>query len=71
MFFGGFFSFAAYAGYTFGVGNYSKTVVATLGAAYPIATIFLSYVFLKEKLRKAQFVGVFLVILGAVLISVQ
>ena len=69
--FSGFFSFAAYASYFIGVGNYSKTIVAALGAAYPIATIFLSYVFCKEKLRKTQFLGIILVILGAILISVQ
>ena len=67
----GFFSFAAYAGYTFGVGKYSKTTVATLGAAYPIATITLAYVFCKEKLKRTQLLGVFLVILGAILISGQ
>ena len=68
-FFAGLFAFSAYAGYFFGVGHFSRAVVATLAAAYPVVTIFGTYLFSKERLRVGQLMGVALVITGAVLIA--
>ncbi len=68
-FLAGLLSAIAYAGYSIGVGNYSKTLIAPIAAAYPVATIILSYTFNKEKLSRSQIFGVSLVILGAILIS--
>ncbi len=67
----GLFSTLAYAGYSIGVASYSKVLVAPIAAAYPIATILLSYVFNKERLSKNQSFGAFLVIWGTILLSLQ
>jgi transporter family protein len=44
------------------------SIVIPLTAIYPIVSVFLGYVILKEKPSTLQWIGVFLVVLGAVLL---
>ncbi len=66
-------SFDALAGYAFvlatSVGLLS--IVAVIGSLYPVVTIVLSVVFLKEKPTVVQLAGIILAISGICLISVQ
>ena len=45
------------------------SVVASLTAVYPVVTIILAMVFLKEKINYIQYIGIFLSILGVTLLS--
>jgi drug/metabolite transporter (DMT)-like permease len=45
------------------------SIAMVLGSLYPIATAILAYIFLKERLHKAQYVGVVLAVGGVALIS--
>lgn len=45
------------------------SIAMVLGSLYPIATAVLAYLFLKERLHKAQYLGVVLAVAGVALIS--
>jgi drug/metabolite transporter (DMT)-like permease len=45
------------------------SLAMVLGSLYPIATALLAYLFLKERLHKAQYVGIALAVTGVALIS--
>ena len=45
------------------------SIAMVLGSLYPIATAVLAYIFLHERLHKAQYVGVVLAVGGVALIS--
>jgi len=49
--------------------NGSVSVAMVLGSMYPIATALLAFKFLKERLHKVQYVGIFLAVSGVALIS--
>jgi drug/metabolite transporter (DMT)-like permease len=45
------------------------SLVSVVGALYPAVTVFLSAIILRERLQKAQTLGVVLAIMGVALIS--
>jgi drug/metabolite transporter (DMT)-like permease len=45
------------------------SIAMVLGSLYPIATAILAYIFLHERLHKAQYIGVVLAVGGVALIS--
>ena len=45
------------------------SIAMVLGSLYPIATAVLAYIFLHERLHKAQYIGVALAVGGVALIS--
>ncbi len=49
--------------------NGSVSVAMVLGSMYPIATALLAFKFLKERLHKVQYVGIFLAVSGVAIIS--
>ena len=59
----------AFLGYNFGVGTGLVGVVGPVAAAFPIVTVALAWLFLKERLEKSQLVGVALAVGGMALLA--
>ena len=66
----GILSSMGYLGYSLGVNSTYASIVAPVVAAAPVVTIFLALLFLKEKLAKEQKIGIFLLMLGLVILAV-
>ena len=60
---GGFFS------YSYGVSSTSASIVAPIGSAYALVTVFLARIFLKENIDLNKTIGILAIIGGLVLIS--
>ncbi len=69
LFFIGFLDMVAFFGYSFGVEGTHASIVAPIAASFPLVTIMLARVFLKEKLVPNQIFGIVGVITGLILIS--
>jgi transporter family protein len=59
----------AYIGYSLGIENYLSSIIAPLGAAFPIITIMLATILLHERLKTTQYFGVVVVVSGIILLS--
>lgn len=70
LFFIGFLDVIAFFGYSFGVGGEYASIIAPIAAAFPLVTIILARMILKERLVLNQVFGIVSVITGLVLISV-
>ena len=66
----GIFSTMGYLGYSLGVNSVYASIVAPVVAAAPIVAVFLALGFLKEKLVQEQKIGIFLLMLGLVMLAV-
>lgn len=67
----GFFDIIAFFAFSFGVSIEYSSIVAPVAASSPLVTIILARIFLKEKLALNQIVGIFLTLVGLVLISIK
>lgn len=70
LFFIGFFDVIAFFGYSFGVEGEYASIIAPIAAAFPLVTIILARVLLKERLVLNQIFGIVSVIAGLILISI-
>lgn len=70
LFLVGFSDVIAFFGYSFGVGGEYASIVAPVAASFPLVTIVLARIFLKEKLVLNQLFGVAGIIAGLILISI-
>lgn len=59
----------AFLSYSFGVNGTFASVVAPIAGTFPLITIFLARIFLKEKITSIQTFGIVGIILGLILIS--
>lgn len=66
----GLLDIVAFFSYSLGVGIASVPIVASISASFPLITIILARIFLKEKIALNQIIGIIGVIAGLVLISV-
>jgi drug/metabolite transporter (DMT)-like permease len=66
----GFATILAYASYSIGIERYLTSVVGPLAAAYPLVTVVLAVVILREKTAINQKVGIAGVIGGVILLAV-
>jgi drug/metabolite transporter (DMT)-like permease len=66
-----FLDIIAFFAYSIGVSSECASIVAPIAASSPLVTIILARIFLKEKLVSNQIVGIFLALLGLVLISIK
>jgi drug/metabolite transporter (DMT)-like permease len=66
----GFLTVVADFGYSFGVHSEYASIVAPVSASYPLVTIILAKIFLREKLAPNQTFGIVSVIAGLILISI-
>ncbi len=65
----GFWDTLAYIGYNFGIIRGYVSIVAPIAASYPLLTVILAKIFLKEKLALNQIIGILGTITGLILIS--
>lgn len=70
LFFTGFLDMVAFFGYSFGVEGEYASIIAPIAASYPLATVILARIFLKERIVLNQAFGIIGIIAGLVLISV-
>jgi drug/metabolite transporter (DMT)-like permease len=69
LFFIGFLDLVAFFGYSFGVeGEYASTI-APVAASFPLVTVVLARIFIKEKIVLNQVFGIVGIIMGLILIS--
>jgi len=66
----GLLDMVAFFAYSFGVEREYASIVAPIGASFPLVTIVLARIFLKEKLVLYQIIGIFSIITGLILISI-
>jgi drug/metabolite transporter (DMT)-like permease len=66
-----FLDIIAFFAYSIGVSSEYASIVAPVAASSPLVTVILAMIFLKEKLVSNQIVGIFLTLLGLVLISIK
>jgi drug/metabolite transporter (DMT)-like permease len=59
----------AYLTYSVGAFVFLNSIVVPISASYPLVTIVLARIFFKEKIMPSQYLGIFLVLLGVVLLS--
>ncbi len=67
----GFATMGAYISYSIGIEKYLTSLVGPLAAAYPLVTVVLAYLVLKEKIVLNQRLGMISVIAGVILLSVK
>lgn len=60
---------AAFLLYTFSLKTFPSALLAPISAAYPAVTIFLSHVFLKERMTLTQYFGTVLILAGLIVAS--
>jgi drug/metabolite transporter (DMT)-like permease len=70
LLFAGVLTLVADFSYSFGVHSEYASIVAPVSASYPLVTIILAKIFLKEKLALNQIFGIVSVIVGLILISI-
>lgn len=70
LFFIGFLDVIAFFGYSFGVEGEYASIIAPIAAAFPLITIILARILLKERFVLNQIFGIISVIIGLVLISI-
>jgi transporter family protein len=66
----GVFDMLAFFTFSFGTSGSYASIVAPIGSAYVLVTIALTQIFLKEKIKKNQAIGIFGIIMGLILISI-
>lgn len=69
----GIFEFIGFAAVTFGLSSTtnSTAIITALSSAYPVLTILLSIIFLKEKLNRNKAIAIVLIITGIILVSIR
>ncbi len=67
----GFFDTGANALYTYAASLANFGAVSVIGSLYPVMTVLLARFVLREKLAPAQYIGVFLALLGTAIISLS
>ncbi len=67
----GFFDTGANALYTYAASLANFGAVSVIGSLYPVMTVLLARIVLREKLQPAQYIGVFLALLGTAIISMS
>ena len=60
----------AYLTYSLGAFVFLNSIVVPISASYPLVTIVLARLFFKEKIMNTQYLGIFLVLLGVILLSI-
>lgn len=70
LFFIGFLDMVAFFGYSFGVEGVYASIIAPIAASFPLVTVMLARIFLKEKIIFNQALGIAGVIAGLILISI-
>lgn len=70
LFFIGFLDMVAFFGYSFGVEGEYVSIIAPVAASFPLVTVILARIFLKEKIVFNQALGIAGVIAGLILISI-
>ena len=66
----GVFDMAGFLSYSYGVSTEHASIVAPIGSAFAVVTVLLAQIFLKEKMKLGQIVGIIGVVLGLILISI-
>jgi len=66
----GFLNTAGFFFYSFGVAKEYASIVAPIAASYPLITVILARIFLRERLAASQVAGIAAVIVGLILISI-
>ena len=66
----GILEFAAFLSYGIGVNSEKSAIIAPIASAFPMVTIILARIFLKESLEINQKLGVISVLAGLVLLSI-
>ena len=66
----GFLDIGAFFVYSFGVSRAYSSIVAPIAAAFPLITILLAKIFLKEKIVLNQIFGIAAILCGLILISI-
>ena len=61
---------AAFLSLNFGVMGHEASIVAPVSSTYPLLTISLAYIFLKERMAPNQYIGAVVAISGMVLLSI-
>ncbi len=69
LLFSGFLNILAYVGYNIGIIKGYVPIIAPIAASYPLITVILAKIFLKEKLVLNQIIGILGTITGLILIS--
>jgi len=67
----GLFDVGAFFTYSFGIIGAYASFIAPIAASFPLVTIILSRIFLKEKLDISQIFGIIITISGLILISIK
>ena len=68
----GFLDAAAYLSLSWGYSSGSHpSIVSVLGATFSIPALIVAWIFLKEKLKFNQFIGIGLIITGLILLSIK
>jgi drug/metabolite transporter (DMT)-like permease len=70
LFFIGFLDMVAFFGYSLGVRGEYASIIAPVAASFPLITVILARIFLKEKLVLNQAFGIIGIITGLILISI-
>lgn len=65
----GLFDMGAFMSLSFGLSNSNSSVIAPIASAYAVITVLLAKVFLKEKTKPSQALGIVGVVAGIILIS--
>lgn len=66
----GIFDMLAFFTFSIGTSGSFASIVAPIGSAYTLVTITLAYIFLKEKIKMNQAIGICGIIVGLILISI-
>jgi drug/metabolite transporter (DMT)-like permease len=69
LLFSGFLNMLAYIGYNVGIIKEYVSIIAPVAASYPLITVILAKIFLKERLVLNQIIGILGTITGLILIS--
>jgi len=67
----GVFEFLAYLAYGFGINSEFTAIVAPIASAFPLVTIILAKIFLKESLEINQTIGITSVLMGLFFLSMK
>lgn len=66
----GIFDTAAFIASNLGLSTRHVSVVTVLGSLFGAVTVFLCWIFLRERVAKSQWLGVFLIFVGIILVSI-
>ena len=66
----GIFDTVAFIASNLGLATGHVSVVTVLGSLFGAVTVFMGWMFLKERVEKSQWLGVFLIFVGIVLVSI-